>query len=402
MIRLKKHRGIKVFVFIAAILTLLAYGFSRLQPEALKDGASSFVSFISKSVFSSDSGKAVQKTTDNKGGKDKKVYEINAEKGYQYNNLDGGQHYYIKIYNEIKERREPFSVFVKNRSQAIEAFKAVVEDHPEFIEYQGGYSYSYTVIIPGVLSLVKFSPKEELSKIELEKYTSRLEKAVNTVASAAEKEKTDYEKIKYVHDYIVTNTDYEKNGSNGARCHNAYGCLVDKKAVCDGYAAAFKLIMNRIGIPCSNVDGGGHKWNYVVLGGEPYYVDVTWDDPVSVGEKNIGMVYRYFMVTTEDIELGHTIESENPPVCKSDKYDYYKMNGLYIESYDRDEFDRLLQNKLADGRAEFKFSSEVQAKAAIQDLIDNGNIWNLSSVRGKYSSLSWTNGADRFLMVSFK
>lgn len=402
MIRLKKHRGIKVFVVFAVILTLLAYGFSKLQPEALKDGASSFVSFISKSVFSSDGDMAVQKTTDNKGGKDKKVYEINAEKGYQYNNLDGGQDYYIKIYNEIKERREPFSIFVKNRSQAIDAFKAVVEDHPEFIEYQGGYSYSYAVIIPGVLSLVKFSPKEELSKIELEKYTSRLEKAVNTVASAAEKEKTDYEKIKYVHDYIVTNTDYEKNGSNGARCHNAYGCLVDKKAVCDGYAAAFKLIMNRIGIPCSNVDGGGHKWNYVVLGGEPYYVDVTWDDPVSVGEKNIGIVYRYFMVTTEDIELGHTIESEKPPVCKSDIYDYYKMNGLYIESYDRDGFDRLLQNKLADGRAEFKFSSEKQAKAAIQDLIEGGNIWNLSSVRGKYSSLSWTNGADRFLMVSFK
>lgn len=58
--------------------------------------------------------------------------------------------------------------------------------------------------------------------------------------------------------------------------------------VCNGFAAAFKLLCDRVGVPCvteagiGNVNvettGGDHIWNYVQLGNEGkwYCLDITW------------------------------------------------------------------------------------------------------------------------------
>lgn len=54
--------------------------------------------------------------------------------------------------------------------------------------------------------------------------------------------------------------------------------------VCDGYARAYAIIMNRANIKTLYVSGGdlesnsGHAWNVIQLGGNYYHVDVCWDD----------------------------------------------------------------------------------------------------------------------------
>lgn len=64
----------------------------------------------------------------------------------------------------------------------------------------------------------------------------------------------------------------------------------------NGYAKAYMLIMNELGIECGLVTGiaknstgssGGHAWNYINLDGDYYMVDVTWDDPVEQAYINI-------------------------------------------------------------------------------------------------------------------
>ena len=58
--------------------------------------------------------------------------------------------------------------------------------------------------------------------------------------------------------------------------------------MCAGYAKAYQLILNRMGIECGYITGnavndmvsGPHAWNYVRLDGNYYQVDVTWDDPL--------------------------------------------------------------------------------------------------------------------------
>lgn len=49
----------------------------------------------------------------------------------------------------------------------------------------------------------------------------------------------------------------------------AYGALVTGDTVCKGYAMAWKVLMDRIGIPCLVVckGDGSHLWNLVQLDG---------------------------------------------------------------------------------------------------------------------------------------
>ncbi len=72
-----------------------------------------------------------------------------------------------------------------------------------------------------------------------------------------------------------------------------YGALINGKAVCEGYARAFKLLMDTQGIPCVEVVGyvydefnnlEPHAWNYVSLDGKWYLVDCTYNDAASYKE----------------------------------------------------------------------------------------------------------------------
>ncbi len=62
--------------------------------------------------------------------------------------------------------------------------------------------------------------------------------------------------------------------------HTAYGALVNRSAVCQGYAMAYMYLLRRAGIDnyyCASkrLD---HAWNIVYINDLPYHVDVTMDD----------------------------------------------------------------------------------------------------------------------------
>lgn len=84
-----------------------------------------------------------------------------------------------------------------------------------------------------------------------------------------------YNKILQVHDCIVDNIEYGTEIS-GHNSYNIYGALVNKSAVCEGYAESFKYIMDALNIPCilvvgeatnSNGTTESHEWNYVQIDG---------------------------------------------------------------------------------------------------------------------------------------
>lgn len=99
---------------------------------------------------------------------------------------------------------------------------------------------------------------------------------------------TDMEKAMVLHDYLAYNCEYDYARylagqlSSHPDAYNAYGVLVDKQAVCNGYALAYKYLMEKAGITTYMVSSSGihHAWNMIILDGEYYMIDVTWDDPV--------------------------------------------------------------------------------------------------------------------------
>ena len=96
--------------------------------------------------------------------------------------------------------------------------------------------------------------------------------------------KSDYEKVCAVYEYICSNVtyDYENlNDDNYLLKFSAYAALMDKTAVCQGYAMLlYRLLLelgveNRIVAGVSN--GESHAWNIVKLDGHYYNLDATWD-----------------------------------------------------------------------------------------------------------------------------
>lgn len=176
-------------------------------------------------------------------------------------------------------------------------------------------------------------------------------------------------KVKYVHKEINENVTYrledfaypgdsldsatmiDKNGdvfNNAPLLGTPYGVLVRKQGVCEGYARAFKTVMDKLGINCILVQGAhqysgevavAHMWNYVeitdsntdgsgaakmraakmraakTIGGKWYAVDATLDDPeIPVVKKPEGTVDEIdaeckeyentFKLSPEQIETG--------------------------------------------------------------------------------------------------
>ena len=125
-----------------------------------------------------------------------------------------------------------------------------------------------------------------------------------------------YEDIKMVHDYLVDNISYDSSLSK-QNIYNIYGALVNRECVCEGYARAFKYLLDELNIPCVMVIGTAtnsqgetenHAWNYVQLNGNWYAVDTTWDDPVVIGGGTASeeSKYKYFLVGREVIDQDHS------------------------------------------------------------------------------------------------
>lgn len=100
----------------------------------------------------------------------------------------------------------------------------------------------------------------------------------------------------------------------GKAPHSAYGAWICGEAVCDGYAAAFSLLMREADIPCIVVTGTAvrdgqtvpHAWNLVQLGGRWYHIDCAWDDTDS-------SAHRFFLLGDAAVCATHTWDREQYP-----------------------------------------------------------------------------------------
>lgn len=94
----------------------------------------------------------------------------------------------------------------------------------------------------------------------------------------------DYTKIKTVYEYICSNVDYDYdnlNDDNYNLKYSAYAALINKTAICQGYANLFYRLLHELGINNRIISGISsnqrHAWNIIELDGVFYNADSTWD-----------------------------------------------------------------------------------------------------------------------------
>ncbi len=162
---------------------------------------------------------------------------------------------------------------------------------------------------------------------------------------------SNFDKELYLHDALITKVTYDINTVSE---QNAYGALIDGRAVCAGYAFAFQYLLMRARIESFYVTGTSHKenhaWNIAKIDGDWYYVDPTWDDPLFIDqgaattyESPYSPHYAYFNLTTDAITRDHTIDATHNvtlPECTATKGFYHNVKGTVIRG---DEQERLYQ-----------------------------------------------------------
>lgn len=128
--------------------------------------------------------------------------------------------------------------------------------------------------------------------------------------------KSDLEKLRYIHNYLVDNIDYETTISK-PNIYNIYGALILKECVCEGYAKAFQYLVSAAGFENVIINGKAtnttgetenHAWNYVKIDNAWYAVDTTWDDPIIIGGGKLteSNRYQYFLKGSTTMDRNHT------------------------------------------------------------------------------------------------
>lgn len=180
-------------------------------------------------------------------------------------------------------------------------YKMVLYDSPDLFWCEiNGARYSYnnkglvTTFLPSYNDLAKDIPGN----------TAKMEAALADALADIWSLPTDAEKAKYAHDYLTHHVTYDLNAPYS---QTAYSSLMGHTSVCAGYAHGFQYLMQQVGIPCAYVLGYAmgdyHAWNVVMLDGEHYAMDVTWDDPL--GATPDKYYYRYFNITDQKLGDDH-------------------------------------------------------------------------------------------------
>ncbi len=221
---------------------------------------------------------------------------------------------YKTIYSISQKMPEGFVKVCENYSGAERdiavAYNAFLYDRVEIFWMPYIYIVSTYEDSGKEYSVISFSTEYNGNKIDYDVSKSQRDKMIVTLNSKIEKilnKAQDftgkYEKEKFFNDYICENTDYQPEGE---LVSTVYGALINKKAHCEGYSRAFKLLCNKVGIGCDMVcgtsEGEGHMWNLVNLDGIYSYVDVTWND-----QSQQNCTYMYFNITTEQLNKDHKI-----------------------------------------------------------------------------------------------
>lgn len=128
----------------------------------------------------------------------------------------------------------------------------------------------------------------DLQIIEL--MITQFQEKLNIIIDELKTINDDFLTIKFINSLICERTTYsfEADGTTIMKnqIRTAYGALMNAYAVCEGYARAFKTIVDFTNIPCEIINGfyhdgenvEPHAWCYVKLNNKWYLVDPTFND----------------------------------------------------------------------------------------------------------------------------
>ena len=133
-----------------------------------------------------------------------------------------------------------------------------------------------------------------------EYYVEKTKKKAEEILNTADGSESLFDYLLTIHNEILKNAEYDYTlESDGA--YEAFGVLTAGSGVCESYSRAYQYLCQCIGVDNLLIVGTSndepHMWNMVMLGGEWYHADLTWDD----GD-NGGIEYYYFAFNDKNLK----------------------------------------------------------------------------------------------------
>lgn len=325
----------------------------------------------------------------------------NGNRYYAYSKLNEEEQL---VYTQILGILDTFSSDVKVSSTDTElidrAFNSVLMDHPELFYISG---YSYTKFVRGEkLEKITVTGTYTMSESQAEKAMERINQYTDKCISEYTKGGDDYQKVKYVFEYLIKNNEYDLTAPNN---QNLLSVVDEHRTVCQGYAKMTQYILGKMGVFCTLCEGvvkgsEPHVWNIVQIGGKYYHVDTTWGDasynlvqesetPLDVPEIN----YDYLCLSDDMIKETHVIKDEiELPVCDSMESNYYVKEGLYFTELSIAQVKEAFENAIMNNEkcVTLKCSNPNVYAAMYAHLIEDQNVFD------------YLNGSTNINYVEFK
>ena len=246
----------------------------------------------------------------------------------------------------------------------------------DYIDWQyGGYDCEYEYPSSGKMDITYSVYYYTTAKQE-----AQVDKAVSSLLTSLNLSgKSDYQKIKSVYDYMCDNIEYDYEHVNDESYelqYTAYGAIVDKICVCQGYAVLFYRLALEMGIDArvivGTAAGGGHAWNIVKLGGKYYLLDSTWDAGYDT--------YDYFLRGSDNF-LDH--------VC-DENYDYEEFTSQYPIS-ENDYGDKNPPLRIVSGDAGENIKWYFNKDTGVLSFKGSGEMYDWTSTEYYTDFSPWTN-----------
>lgn len=306
---------------------------------------------------------------------------------YYFSNLEiTRQNLYVEILYGLENYVEEMEISTKDTAEIDKVFQCVLMDHPE-IFYTDGYSFvKYT--LGEEVKKITFKGTYVYTKEEKEKRENLVENAALKLLNGIPEDATDYEKVKYVYETVIKNTEYDMEAEDN---QNICSVFLNGASVCQGYAKAVQYLLMKLDIPATLVvgtveNGEGHAWNLVKVNNRYYYLDATWGDASYMVHLQDGQEaehipainYDYLCVTTEEILRTHSLgDLVILPLCDSLENNYYVQEGAYFAEADFAQLEQLIKRYKEEGRetVTLRCSDDAIYQKMVEELLNKQKIF---------------------------
>ena len=169
-------------------------------------------------------------------------------------------------------------------------------------------------------------PEYLFDKNKIREHQRSMSSRVEKLARAA-KDLSEWEKEKYIHDFICDNVTYDK--LKKAYSHEIIGPLGHGVGVCEGIAKSVKVLCDALGIWCmiaiseANPEKNikyRHAWNIIRAEGKYCHLDATFDNSLGTGDN---IRYDYFNLSDSAFFRDHEPVLYKAPPCSEGNLFYY-------------------------------------------------------------------------------